>query len=120
MRQLPGPANSMGEMKFAFANKAGHLPARLAGKGPVRQGPARPQQRLHPAGGRARLGRWLLGRDPTVASNEPEQQVMLPKPVPVFVTYLTAHADDGQLTLADDIYGRDSQEGSSARMASLH
>ena len=120
MRQLPGPANSMGEMKFAFANDHGVY----LHDSPEKDLFDKDQRdlsngciRLEDA---PRLGRWLLGRDPTVASNEPEQQVMLPKPVPVFVTYLTAHADDGQLTLADDIYGRDSQEGSSARMASLH
>jgi len=38
--------------------------------------------------------------------------------VPVYVTYLTAHADDGQLTFVDDIYGRD-QHQSGATMASL-
>ncbi|MBV9528679.1 L,D-transpeptidase family protein, partial [Sphingomonas sp.] len=72
----------------------------------------------------ARLGRWLLGRDPEVASDAPEQQVALPKPVPVFVTYLTAHADGGQLTLADDIYGRDAgQQGGmqgGMQVAALH
>jgi len=37
--------------------------------------------------------------------------VLLPKPVPVYVTYLTARADAGQLTFADDPYGRDSHGG---------
>ena len=33
--------------------------------------------------------------------------MLLPKPVPIYVTYFTAHADGGQLTFIDDRYGRD-------------
>jgi len=117
MRQLPGPANSMGEMKFSFANDKGIY----LHDSPEKDLFDKDQRdlsngciRLEDA---SRLGRWLLGRDPTVASDAPEQRVLLPKPVPVFVTYLTAHADNGQLTLLDDIYGRDTNEAS--RMASL-
>ena len=119
MRQLPGPANSMGDIKFSFANDAGIY----LHDSPEKDLFDKDQRdlsngciRLEDAN---RLGRWLLGRDPNVASNEPEQHVMLPKPVPVFVTYLTAHAENGQLTLADDIYGRDTQQRTDARMASL-
>ena len=35
--------------------------------------------------------------------------VLLPSPVPIYVTYLTAQVHDGQLSYVDDIYGRDSQ-----------
>ena len=120
MRQLPGPANSMGHMKFAFANNAGIY----LHDSPEKDLFDKDQRdlsngciRLQDA---ARLGRWLLGRDPEVASNAPEQQVALPKPVPVFVTYLTAHASDGQLTLADDIYGRTAGQSSGTEIAALH
>jgi murein L,D-transpeptidase YcbB/YkuD len=61
-----------------------------------------------------RLGRWLMGREPETASSEPEQNVLLPKPVPIYVTYLTAQAQNGQLAFVDDIYGRDSE------IAALH
>jgi murein L,D-transpeptidase YcbB/YkuD len=54
-----------------------------------------------------RLGRWLLGRDPTPGSSEPEQHELLPAPVPVYITYLTAKADGGQLAFLDDVYGLD-------------
>jgi murein L,D-transpeptidase YcbB/YkuD len=57
-----------------------------------------------------RLGRWLMGREPHAASNDPEQNVLLPTPVPIYVTYLTAQADGGRLTLLDDPYGRDTRE----------
>ena len=43
------------------------------------------------------------------ASREPEQNVLLPTPVPIYVTYLTAQVDGGQLSFVDDIYGRDTQ-----------
>jgi murein L,D-transpeptidase YcbB/YkuD len=29
--------------------------------------------------------------------------------VPIFITYLTAQAHDGQIAFVDDIYGRDAQ-----------
>jgi murein L,D-transpeptidase YcbB/YkuD len=119
MRQLPGRANSMGDIKFSFANDAGIY----LHDSPEKDLFDKDQRdlsngciRLEDAN---RLGRWLLGREPTTASNEPEQHVMLPKPVPVFVTYLTAHAENGQLTLADDIYDRDTQQRTDPRMASL-
>jgi murein L,D-transpeptidase YcbB/YkuD len=56
-----------------------------------------------------RLADWMLGRDPQTVSNAPEQNVQLPTPVPIYITYLTAQVQDGQLTFVDDIYGRDQQ-----------
>jgi murein L,D-transpeptidase YcbB/YkuD len=56
-----------------------------------------------------RLARWLMGREPQTASREPEQNVQLATPVPIYVTYLTAQVRDGQLTYLNDIYGRDAQ-----------
>jgi hypothetical protein len=34
-----------------------------------------------------RLARWLLGKDPPAAS-APEENVLLPKPVPIMISYL--------------------------------
>ena len=51
----------------------------------------------------------MMGRDPETASNTPEQNVALPTPVPIYVTYLTAQVDGGQLSFVDDTYGRDAQ-----------
>jgi murein L,D-transpeptidase YcbB/YkuD len=107
VRQLPGPGNSMGHLKFGFANNSG-IYLHDTPKKELFAGDSRDLSngciRLEDAG---RLGRWLLGRDPSTTSPEPEQHVLLPNAVPVYVTYLTAHADDGQLTLLSDIYGRD-------------
>lgn len=117
VRQLPGPGNSMGHLKFGFANDDG-IYLHDTPKKELFAGDDRDLSngciRLEDA---ERLGRWLLGREPSSSSAEPEQHVLLPRPVPIFVTYLTAHAEDGQLTLIDDVYGRDVQ--SAATLAAL-
>jgi murein L,D-transpeptidase YcbB/YkuD len=109
VRQLPGPANSMGQMKFGFPNQ---FDVYLHDT---------PQKDLFASADRdisngcirvedaKRLGRWLLGDDPVATSSEPEQHVLLPKPVPVYLTYLTAQADGGQLSFVDDVYGKDAR-----------
>jgi murein L,D-transpeptidase YcbB/YkuD len=108
VRQLPGPANSMGQLKIGFPNAYDIY----LHDTPVKEVFASSDRdishgciRLEDA---ERLGRWLLGRDPQSASNDdPEQHVLLPTPTPIYVTYLTAQVKDGQLSFADDIYGRD-------------
>jgi len=109
VRELPGPANSMGRVKFGFPN-AWDI---YLHDTPVKELFAQDDRdlshgciRLQDA---ERLARWMLGRDPKSVSSEPEQNVNLPTPVPIYVTYLTAQAHDGQLSFVDDIYGRDSQ-----------
>lgn len=116
VRQLPGPGNSMGRVKFGFPNAQDIYlhdtpskdlfaqDARTISHGCVRLQDA------------DRLAAWMLGRDPQPASTSPELNVALPTPVPIYVTYLTAQANDGQLTFVDDIYGRDAQ---ATRMAAL-
>jgi len=109
VRQLPGPANSMGHLKFGFPNaddiylhdtpvkEAFNSDDRSLSHGCIRLEDAE------------RLGRWLMGRDPEPTSSEPEQHALLPTPTPIFVTYLTAQVRDGQLAFVDDAYGRDAQ-----------
>jgi len=55
----------------------------------------------------------MLQRDPRAATHEAEQNVPLPTPVPIYITYMTAHADGGQLAFAEDPYGKDSSAGGS-------
>ncbi len=117
VRQLPGPANSMGQVKFGFPNgfdiylhdtpnKSLFVEAsRDLSNGCIRLEDAQ------------RLGRWLLGRDLAAAGSAPEQHVLLPTPVPVFVTYLTAQANNGQLSFVEDVYGHDAARAS--RVAAL-
>ncbi|HEX6741135.1 MAG TPA: L,D-transpeptidase family protein [Sphingomicrobium sp.] len=117
VRQLPGPGNSMGHLKFGFANNAGiylHDTPKKELFASDDRDLSNGCIRLEDA---ERLGRWLLGRDPTTDSTAPEQHVLLPSPVPVYVTYLTAQANDGQLTFVDDVYNRDA--GTMSTMASL-
>lgn len=108
IRQKPGPHNSMGRMKFMFPNSQGIYlhdnperqlfseASRLYSGGCVR---------LEDAG---RLGQWLFGRELSPEGAEPEERVMLPQPVPVYITYLTAMPTASGIAFFDDVYSRDS------------
>jgi murein L,D-transpeptidase YcbB/YkuD len=109
VRQLPGPANSMGRVKFGFPNAYDIYLHDTPSKDLFAQDDRDLSHgciRLQDA---ERLARWMLGHDPRADSSAPEQNVALPTPVPIYVTYLTAQAHDGQLSFVDDIYGRDAQ-----------
>jgi len=113
LRQKPGPANSMGKMKFMFPNEQGiwlhdtpekekiDEAARLQSNGCVRLEDAK------------RFARWLFnGRPPSPQGARPEQKVNLPTPVPVYLTYLTAVPSGTSIVYFDDFYGKDrSQPG---------
>ncbi len=109
MRQLPGPTNSMGKMKFNFANPEGIYLHDTPNKAYFKQSNRALSNgciRLEDA---QRLGRWLMGRDPVAPSSSPEQHVQLPQGVPVYVTYLTAQPHLGEVALARDVYGWDAR-----------
>jgi len=108
LRQRPGPANSMGRMKFMFPNQAGiwlhdtpekekiEDAARLESNGCVRLEDA------------PRFLRWLFnGRPPNPKGARPEQKVDLPSPVPLYITYLTAVPSGTSIVYFDDFYGKD-------------
>lgn len=87
VRQRPGPANSMGQMKFGLLNGGGiflHDTPRKELFDEADRNLSSGCVRLEDA---PRLARWLLGHDPALASAKPEQVVPLPKPVPVVITY---------------------------------
>ena len=111
LRQRPGPANSMGKMKFMFPNAEGiwlhdtpekekiEDAARLESNGCVRLEDA------------ARFARWLFnGRPPSPKGARPEQKVNLPQPVPLYITYLTAVPSGTSIVYFDDFYGKDRSE----------
>ena len=111
LRQRPGPANSMGKMKFMFPNEQGiwlhdtperekiEDAARLESNGCVRLEAA------------SRLERWLFdGRPPNPKGAKPEQKVDLPTPVPLYITYLTAVPSGTSIVYFDDFYGKDRVE----------
>jgi murein L,D-transpeptidase YcbB/YkuD len=117
MRQLPGAGNAMGLVKYAFPNSQGiylhDTPNKELMERDARQfsnGCIRLEDAL-------RLGRWLMGGPLPEVSRDPEQKVDLPAPVPIYVTYLTAHAQGGQLALGDDPYGLDAPMRNSLALA---
>lgn len=118
VRQLPGPGNSMGRMKFGFPNAWDIYLHDTPKKDLFAQADRDLSNGCIRVEDAQRLGRWLLGREPTPQSSEPEQHALLPTPVPIYVTYLTAQADGGQLSFVDDPYSRDSQS-QSLRVSSL-
>ncbi|MGE5063112.1 MAG: L,D-transpeptidase family protein [Myxococcales bacterium] len=109
VRQLPGPRNSMGHVKFGFPNAYDIYLHDTPNKDLFAQDDRTLSHgciRLEDA---QRLGRWMMEGSTQAASNSPELNVPLPTPVPIYVTYLTAQAQNGQLSFVDDIYGRDAQ-----------
>ena len=91
VRQRPGPANSLGHFKFDLPNGEGIYLHDTPKKELFAQDDRRVSHgcvRLEDA---QRLARWLLGKDPPAAS-APEEHVLLPKPVPITISYLDSHA----------------------------
>jgi len=107
IQQDPGPLNSMGILKFPFPNPEDiylhdtpdHAKFKLANRnlsnGCVRVEDAR------------RLGTWLLGHEPVSPGETPELRVQLPRPTPIYLTYITAQVRDGKLSYLPDLYGWD-------------
>ena len=109
IRQLPGPTNGMGKMKFNFANPEGiylHDTPNKALFAQRNRALSNGCIRLEDA---KRLGRWLMGREPVTTSAAAEQHVQLAQGVPVFVTYLTAQPHIGEQALVKDVYGWDAR-----------
>jgi murein L,D-transpeptidase YcbB/YkuD len=109
IRQLPGPTNSMGKLKFNFANPEGIYLHDTPNKALFAQSNRALSNgciRLEDA---KRLGRWLMGREAVAPSAAAEQHVTLPKGIPVYVTYLTAQPSIGEPKLVRDIYGWDAR-----------
>ncbi len=109
VRQLPSESNSMGDIKFNFANPEGiylHDTPKKEYFGYTERDLSNGCIRLEDA---FRFARWLWKGQGVPQVAETEKHLVIPEPVPVFVSYLTAHAMDGQLVFAKDIYRRDAQ-----------
>ena len=118
VRQLPGATNSMGKVKFPFANGEGIYLHDTPDKQLFNQAQRTLSNgcvRLEDAG---RLERWLLGSEAHLATARPEQHVRLPRGVPIFITYLTAAPSGESLSYIDDVYNRDAN--GFARTAALN
>ena len=87
VRQRPGPANSLGRFKFDLPDGDGIY----LHDTPKKELFAQDQRNLSHGCVRLedapRLARWLLGKDPPEAS-APEENILLPKPVPITISYL--------------------------------
>lgn len=109
VRQLPSPANAMGKVKYEFPNQFGiylhdtpeknllNEEARYFSSGCIRLEDAE------------RFGRWLMGGSFAVEGGGPERRIDLPRPVPVYLTYLTARVENGRIALGSDPYARDAE-----------
>lgn len=107
MRQLPGGANAMGRVKFMFPNDLGIYLHDTPDKGLL----SKPDRhlsngciRLQDAPG---LYRLMFGRPLPAASKQPERDVALPTPIPVYLTYITATPTERGIGFLKDVYGRD-------------
>ena len=106
VRQLPGPWNSMGAMKFEMPNDYGiylhdtpHKELFAGNDRWVSNGCVRLQDYR-------RFASWVFGQPPVVTSAV-EQRFDLDRPVPVFMTYLTVAPTAGGVAFRPDPYGYD-------------
>lgn len=112
LRRKPGEWNSMGRMKFGFANTSDIFLHDTPEKGLFAKDDRNLSAGCIRLSDAPRFARWLLQGASAAASGEAEQHVALPGPVPVYITYLTAHATaSGDIAFVDDVYGLDSNRG---------
>lgn len=107
VRQLPGPGNMMGQMKFMFPNELGiylhdtpkrHLFAqanRTQSAGCVRVADWQ------------RLARWLFAGAVPDAGTSAEHEIRLPTPVVLHISYFTVDITKPELPAIADVYHRD-------------
>lgn len=108
IRQKPGATNSMGRLKVPFPSGQDiflhDTPNRVPFSAAARQ-LSNGCIRLEDA---KRLAGWLMGAEPKMSGNDPEQFVQIPSGVPIYLTYLTLEAGaDGKLASRPDPYGWD-------------
>ena len=118
IRQLTGPNNMMGKMKFGFVNDYGiflhdtpHKDLFAKAKRNLSLGCVRVERPPE-------LAKWLLGHDPTPPGDDAEENVLIDRAVPVYIIYLTARPDGDQLAFAQDVYGLDGKKDSAKSIAS--
>ena len=118
IRQLTGPHNMMGKMKFGFVNDYGiflhdtpHKDLFDKSKRNLSLGCVRVER--PPA-----LAEWLFGGPPPVPGDDAEQNVRIGKEgVPIYISYLTARPDGETIAFADDVYKLDGASGGASDKA---
>jgi murein L,D-transpeptidase YcbB/YkuD len=109
MRQLPGGNNVMGAMKFMLPNDLGIYLHDFPDKALFAREDRHVSSGCVRVEDAPRLARWLFGGTaPKPQGSRPEQEVDLPEPVPVYITYMTAlpHPKTG-IAFQSDAYQRD-------------
>ncbi|WP_126174636.1 L,D-transpeptidase family protein [Altericroceibacterium xinjiangense] len=104
--QLPGPWNSMGEMKFEMPNDYGIYLHDTPNKDLFEQEDRWLSNGCVRLQDYRRFASWVFGRVPQVSS-QPEQVLELPRAVPVYMTYLTVAPSSGGVVFRPDPYGFD-------------
>ena len=107
LRRLPSPANSMGMVKYMLPNYFGIYLHDTPEKSHFAKGDQWISNgciRLEDA---ERFGRWLFGSMPRGSNPKVEEDVQLPEPVPVYMTYLTAAPTATGIQFRADPYGKD-------------
>jgi murein L,D-transpeptidase YcbB/YkuD len=108
LRRLPSPANSMGMMKFMLPNYFGIYLHDSPEKAHFTKNELWISNGCVRVEDYKRFAAWLFdgyvpkGKDPKV-----EDEVDLPKPVPVYMTYLTVQPTANGVQFMEDHYGRD-------------
>ncbi len=108
LRRLPSPANSMGMMKFMLPNYFGIYLHDSPEKDHFTKNELWISNGCVRVEDYKRFASWLFGgyvpkgKDPKV-----EEEVDLPRPVPVYMTYLTAQPTANGVRFLPDPYGRD-------------
>jgi murein L,D-transpeptidase YcbB/YkuD len=108
LRRLPSPANSMGMMKFMLPNYFGIYLHDSPEKDHFTKNELWISNGCVRVEDYKRFASWLFGgyvpkgKDPKV-----EQEVDLPQPVPVYMTYLTVQPTVDGVQFLEDHYGRD-------------
>ena len=106
VRQLPGPWNSMGNMKFEMPNDFGIYLHDTPHKELFREDDRWVSNGCIRLEDYKRFASWVFGGVPQ-ASTSREQTFQVPQPVPVFITYLTANARGNGVVFRPDPYGWD-------------
>lgn len=106
VRQLPGPWNAMGQMKFEMPNQYGIYIHDTPDKKLMAQ-----EDRWRSNGcvrleDHHRFATWVFDRVPQPTSVA-EQPFELSKPVPIYITYLTVEPTDSGVIFRPDLYGND-------------
>ncbi len=117
-RQLPGPWNSLGQVKFLFPNSYSIYLHDTPSRNLFQEDKRAFSHGCIRVAEPGKLATYLLSGDTTwnttkigtAMSSGKEKWVTLKKKIPVFITYFTAWVDrQGNLNFRDDIYNRDSR-----------